>query len=104
MNSYKEIKHLNPRFPFMIRERPEADPYVIVEYGRFLQQSYMAAMHRHDIMFMHADFDYKVKIPLTGLSSSDIDTKIAEAVTKGEDMPRAYHQSVAPYRLPAVIE
>lgn len=33
INNYAEIKHLNPRFPFMIRGVGEIDPYVLVEYG-----------------------------------------------------------------------
>ena len=34
--SYSEIKHLNPRFPFMIRPNPEGEPYLLVEYGESL--------------------------------------------------------------------
>lgn len=33
--NYAEVKHLNPRFPFMIRSNPDADPYMLVEYGSF---------------------------------------------------------------------
>jgi hypothetical protein len=32
-NSYAEIKHLNPRFPFMIRPLGRGDPYILFEYG-----------------------------------------------------------------------
>jgi len=31
--SYAEVKHLNPRFPFMIRPNPEGEPFMFVEYG-----------------------------------------------------------------------
>lgn len=31
--NYAEIKHLNPRFPFLLRPNPEEKPYMFVEYG-----------------------------------------------------------------------
>ena len=30
---YKEIKHLNPRFPFMIRPNGGGEPYILFEFG-----------------------------------------------------------------------
>jgi len=80
--SYAEVKHLNPRFPFQIRPNPDAEPFLIVEY----------------------DFARKVKIPVAGMKAEEIDAKLAEAVAVGDRMPRAYHQSIAPFVLPAVIE
>ena len=49
-----------------------------------------------------ADYGEKVKIPLAGLTVAEIDGKLREAVEKGDTMPRAYHQSVKPFELPAL--
>jgi hypothetical protein len=51
-----------------------------------------------------ADFARKVVIPIEGLSQSQIEEKVADAVKTGETMPRAYHQSLAPFQLPTVVE
>lgn len=51
-----------------------------------------------------ADFGKKVKIDLDGLSEAGIDSKLAEAVAVGEDMPRAEFQSLEKLQLPTVVE
>ena len=110
IESYAEIKHLNPRFPFMIRHNPDGEPYVFIEYGAlplrfscvFLTCTWCTLLTHS--AYISADRDEKVKIDLAGLTKEQIDDKIRDAVIKGEEMPRAHWQSIAPLRLPTVIE
>lgn len=80
--NYNVVKHLNPTFPFMIRAVPEVEPYMMVEY----------------------DWNYKAKVPLSGLDVAGIEKKIEQAVEIGNEMPRSAHQSLKPHILPSVVE
>lgn len=73
---------MNPRFPLMLRANPDGEPYMFVEY----------------------DFGKKVKVELAGLTAEQIDAKLQAAVVAGDSMPRAFHQSVEPLRLPTVVD
>jgi hypothetical protein len=51
-----------------------------------------------------SDFARKVKVELAGLAPEAIEAALADAVAKGNTMPRSLHQSVEPLQQPAVIE
>ena len=51
-----------------------------------------------------SDFAHKVQVELAGLTEEGIEAALADAVTAGNTMPRALHQSVEPLQQPTVIE
>lgn len=94
-----EIKALNPRFPFLLRA--VADPGDAAVGGAGATATTAGNLPR---LFVEYDFGAKVAIDLAGLTEEQIDSKLREAVLAGDSMPRAFHQSQAPLRLPTVVD
>lgn len=105
INNYNEIKHLNPRFPFMLRANPDADPYVLIEYGASDAAAWPPRFpYPSPTLFRCADYALKEKIMLPNLTAEQVEDRIRQAVIAGEEKPRSYWQSKAPLRLPTVVE
>ena len=51
-----------------------------------------------------ADRAQKEKIDLAGLTFDQIDEKLKAAVIKGEEMPKGYWQSLAPFSLETIVD
>ena len=97
--AYAEVKALNPRFPFLLRAVAEAGDGAVG--GASAAAAAAGAPPR---LFVEYDFGAKTTIDLAGLTEEQIDAKLREAVLAGESMPRAFHQSQAPLRLPTVVD
>mmetsp|Transcript_30284 Transcript_30284/g.39944 ORF Transcript_30284/g.39944 Transcript_30284/m.39944 type:complete len:118 (-) Transcript_30284:166-519(-) len=66
-NNYFELKMLNPKFPFLVREGADIDPYFIAEY----------------------DWGKSETVDLTDLSEEEVVEKLKALVEKGKTLPRA---------------
>ena len=101
---YAEVKALNPRFPFLLRPVDDAAASVAAAGVGAGAGVGSGASATPPMLFVEYDFGAKVSIDLAGLSEAQIDAKLRDAVLAGDSMPRAFHQSQAPLRLPTVVD
>ncbi|KAL3149070.1 hypothetical protein ABBQ32_001914 [Trebouxia sp. C0010 RCD-2024] len=67
LSQYQHLKKVNPKFPILIRECSGAEARLIARY----------------------DFGVEHAVPIDGLDSKTIASKLQDLVKKGEGMPRS---------------
>ena len=89
LTQYQHLKKANPKFPILIRECSGAEARLIARYGNEIANRISAATYIRDLTCCcPADFGTEHTVPINGLDSNAISSKLEDLVKKGESMPR----------------
>lgn len=90
LNQYQHIKKANPKFPILIRECNGAEARLVARYGNIrlrLQPSWPCVPYI-GYCDCFADFGVEHAVPVNGLDSQSIESKLQELIKRGESLPR----------------
>ena len=93
LNQYQHIKKANPKFPILIRECSGAEARLIARYGNSKLLATLllftcCGVFPHTQLCFIADYGVEQAVPVNGLDSKAIESKLQELIERGESLPR----------------